>query len=204
MGNMRTNAGDTGMGGSRGDYFQSRVGIGWRWKSALLSFTLTSVFVIGHSPLRPKPFSDGHFHEEAKGLRRVLESGDLKQGVPIVHSPGVPFYYLPPYLLVPVGAGERVYWYAGVAWNCVMLWFGALLLVAAAQRLGGGTAGWIAGAAVPIAFFPLYYAAGIASETAAFVSSAGVVWAGVRLASGWREKWVVGGQRLALLWLCWW
>ena len=49
---------------------------------------LMGVFAIGLSPLRPKPFSDGYFHEEAKGLARALRSGDLRQATPLIHSPG--------------------------------------------------------------------------------------------------------------------
>lgn len=169
----------------------------------MLLLILAGVFAIGHSLLRPKPFSDGYFHEEARGLQAALLSGDLRQAVPIIHSPGVPFYYLPAYLAVPKGSEERLYWYAGVGWNCLMLWLGALMLGATAQRLGGGMAGWIAAAAVPITFFPLDYSAGIATETAAFVGAAAVGWAGVRLVNGPRHRWIRGGLvlRLALAWL---
>jgi hypothetical protein len=161
------------------------------------------VFIIGHSPLRPKPFSDGYFHAEAKGLRKVIWSGDLREGEPIVHSPGVPFFYLPAYVWLQEGASERLHWYSGVGWNCVILWLSALLLGHSAERLGGDVAGRIAELAVPVSFFPLYYSAGIGSESAAFLGSAMVVWAGVRLANAdgtrWRQDGLLLGVALALL-----
>lgn len=174
-----------------------------RWVFVLWVLVCGGVFIIGHSPLRPKPFSDGYFHAEAKGLRKVIWSGDIREGEPIIHSPGVPFYYLPAYALLQEGASERLHWYAGVGWNCVTLLFSALLLGRAAERLGGDIAGKIAELAVPLSFFPLYYSAGIASETAAFLGSAMVVWAGIRLAESdgvrWRQDGLLLGVALALL-----
>jgi len=43
---------------------------------AVAAGLLVGVFAIGLSPLRPKPFSDGYFHEEAKGLVRAMRGGD--------------------------------------------------------------------------------------------------------------------------------
>lgn len=167
----------------------------WGRAGALLGLITAGVFAIGHSPLRPKPFSDRYFHEEAKGLRNAIRVGSLQQAVPLVHSPGTPFYYLPPYLLLPREASEQTHWFVGVGWNCVMLWIAAMLLGRAAQRLGGEGAARVAELGVPCIFFPLYYSAGIASETGAFVCAAAVVWAGVRVAVEERP----GGLRNAVL-----
>ncbi len=165
----------------------------WFSRGALLAIIFMGVLVIGHSPLRPKPFSDGYFHEEAKGLRRAVLEGDIRLGVPIVHSPGVPFYYLPAYLAVPAGASERHFWYAAVCWNAFALWVSALLIGAAAACLAGERAIALAGMAVPVCFFPLYYAAGVASETASFLGGAIVVWAGVRLFTPGEKSWLRWG-----------
>jgi 4-amino-4-deoxy-L-arabinose transferase-like glycosyltransferase len=177
-------------------------GRGWRgrlwWNAALLGVICAGVFGIGITPLRPKPFSDGYFHEEAKGLRDMVYSGDWKRAKPLVHSPGIPFYYLPAYLLLREGDSERAHWYAAVGWNCLVLWGAALLLGRAAELLGGETAGKIARAAVPLSFFPLYYSAGVATETAAYAGAALVVWAGVRLLARRDGGWAWGAVMLGL------
>lgn len=159
---------------------EDKIGRRW-WPTLLLVVIVAGVLVIGHSPLRPKPFSDGYFHEEAKGLKAAILRGDIRLCVPIIHSPGVPFYYLPAYLIVPAGASEQAYWYAAVSWNAGMLWAAALLMGSAAALLGGERARALAWAAVPASFFPMYYSAGVASETPAFLGAAATVWAGVRL-----------------------
>ncbi len=169
---------------------------GWLWKIKLLAIICLGVFSIGFSPLRPKPFSDGYFHEEAKELRNWIHSGSTESAVPLVHSPGVPFYYLPSYLPLPGSASERAHWYAGVGWNCLMLWLAALLLGEAAKRASGRMAERIASAGIVISFFPLYYSAGIASETAAYLGSAAVVWAGARFIGRepmWLDAALLGG-----------
>ncbi len=155
--------------------FQALLRNGRMRSAFLLVLILGGVYGIGLSPLRPKPFSDGYFHEEAKGLRNAIHEGSLKAAVPLVHSPGVPFHYLPVYLLLPPAASERAHWRVGVTWNGLAIWASALLLGSAAQTLGGWLAGRIAELAAPLAFFPLYYSAGIASESAAFASAALVV-----------------------------
>lgn len=160
------------------------------FRSLLLLVILAGVFAIGNSPLRPKPFSDGYFHEEAKGLARALRTGRLSEAVPLVHSPGPPFYYLIPYLLVPREAPERTYWIAGVAWNCLALWISAVLLGAAGRRIAGMAGERVAELAVPVTFFPLYYSAGIASETPAYLAAAATVWAGLRLVGEVSLRWM--------------
>jgi hypothetical protein len=155
------------------------------------------VFAIGLSPLRPKPFSDGYFHEEAKGLARALRSGDLRQATPLIHSPGPVYYYLIPYLLIPEAASDKTRWAAAVAWNSMWLWAAALWLGGAARLAGGELAARLAVPGVPLTFFPMYYSAGVASETPAFVAAAGVTAAGIHwLRSGEERK--VRGRRMAL------
>lgn len=175
----------------------------WKARLILLVMVLGGVLTIGQSPLRPKPFSDGYFHEEAKGLRRALLNKNLQSATPLVHAPGVPFYYLPAYLIIPAKASERTHWLAGIVWNSFVLWVAILVLSDAAERLGGEKAGLAAGILAPLSFFPLYYSAGIASETAAFAGAAAVVRSGVKIMSG-REvarAWDLAALGIALAWL---
>ena len=156
---------------------------------AVAAGLLAGVFAIGLSPLRPKPFSDGYFHEEAKGLVRAMRGGDQRLATPLIHSPGPAYYYAFPYLLIPEPAGDSARWAVGVAWNCIWLWAAALWLGGAARRVGGELAARLAILGVPVTFFPLYYSAGIASETPAFAAAAGVTAAGIRWLACKRNEW---------------
>ncbi len=77
-----------------------------------------------------------------------------------------------------------------------MLWVAALLLGDVAKRAAGSMAEKVAWAGVVVSFFPLYYSAGVASETAAYLGPAAVVWAEARFIGRvptWLDAAVLGG-----------
>ena len=123
-------------------------------------------------PFAAKPFGDLNFYAEAKTLAGAIRGGAPWSEVAVTRGPGPVVYYTIPFLAVPPGSGDQVYWWAGFAWNVWWMAVALLCLRRAAAALGGRVAGIAAGALVLASPFSVYYSFGISAETPAYLGAA--------------------------------
>ncbi len=156
----------------------------WALRYAFWISALAQLIVFLLLPIRPKPFGDRWFHEDASALVAALKGGATWSEVQVRHAPGPVLYYAVAYLWVPAaesGDLERHQYSAGVALNLGVLVFSLFLVWRAAILSGGLVAGAVA--ALLLAVNPIipYYAWGILAEPPAYGGAALIAYAWARL-----------------------
>ena len=137
----------------------------------ILLFTVIIYIILINTPFKTKPFGDAYFHNEAK-LLSVFIKGDIPlDKVVITHAPGPVIFYTFPYLFVKTGTSDNNYWYAGVIWTAMWMFFCMVLIRRAARNIFNENTGRLS--ALLFAVFPLhiYYSLGIIAESIAFFSA---------------------------------
>ncbi|HEX9886825.1 MAG TPA: hypothetical protein VGA70_10065 [Longimicrobiales bacterium] len=124
---------------------------------------------IRFAPFGPNPFGDGDFHAEAQLLAAALQGSVPWSDVALTKAPGPVLFYLVPYVFIPSGSAEGVFWWAGSLWNLACVGTSILLLRRAAEALGGRRAGHVAVVLALGSPFAAYYCQAVAAEVPAFV-----------------------------------
>lgn len=147
-------------------------------------------------PVRPKPFGDGWFHEDAKALAAALRGEQSWGAVSIRHAPGPVPYYAAAYLLASwsgLGTSDDSLHRAAVVLNSAALLASLFLVTRGAMLLGGPHAGVIAGYLTALNPLGAYYAWGVLAETPAYFSAALSVYGLGLMKAG---KWVLHPRAL--------
>jgi len=149
------------------------------WDGLLLLVLLLEFFAVSRLPFAAKPMGDLNFYLEAKALAAALKGTGPWADVAVSRGPAPVLYYTIPFLLVPTGAGEEVFWRAGFYWNVLWMAVALLGLKRAGAAVSGPLGGVVAGCLVLASPFGVYYAFGISAEPPAFLAAAVLsqVWA---------------------------
>jgi hypothetical protein len=170
-----------------------------RW--AVFIAAAAQIVALLTTPLRPKPFGDRWFHEDAALLVAALQGDANWSTVQIRHAPGPVLYYAAAYLLasrVASQPSEQAQYTAGVSLNVLALLASLVLIWRAASLVAGPAAG--AAAVYLLALNPLgpYYAWGILAEPPAYLGAALAIYGWARLSST-KHRNLSGGAALAVL-----
>ncbi len=134
----------------------------------LLSIIIMAGLIL--APFKAKPFGDYDFHKETVILTDYIKGKTDYSKVVITRAPGPILFYTIPYLLIPAGSSDSVYWYAGVIWTNIFMIVSMLLLRRTGRNLFNDFIGKLA--VVLFFIFPIhiYYSLGILAESVAFFS----------------------------------
>src|SRR5450755_3263943 len=73
--------------------------------------------IVGALPFSTKQFGDLDFFHEAKDIALAAKGLKPWTSVTIIRAPGPVIYYGLPYLFVPAGAADNVYWNVAFVWT---------------------------------------------------------------------------------------
>ena len=124
--------------------------------------------IVALLPFAPKKYGDRAFHDEAKNVALAIKNAN-PEPVTIIRAPGPVLFYAIPYLLVPVGEPDEVYWNVALLWTVLCIIVSIFLIVGAVQTLYGDSA---ANAAAWLSLgtpFWAYYSFGVNGEVSAFL-----------------------------------
>src|ERR1041385_3554861 len=100
----------------------------------LISGVILCFLIVAVLPFAPKKYGDRAFHDEAKNIALALK-GVNPVPVTVTRAPGPVLYYAVPYLFVPAGAPDEVYWNVALLWTVLCIIVSVFLIVGGVQRM---------------------------------------------------------------------
>jgi len=138
----------------------------------LLVVLLVEVVAVSLLPFGTQRFGDRNFYLEARALASALRHAGAWSQISVSQGPAPVIYYAIPFLAVPPGSADRIYWWAGFIWNICWLAVALSCLRRAASALAGPVAGVAAGLLVLASPFSVYYSFGVDAEPPAYLGAA--------------------------------
>lgn len=120
-------------------------------------------------PFGAKQFGDSDVHINARTLAGAVRGEVPWREVGVNRLPFTTLYYGLPYLAIPTGSSEQVYWKAAFIWNFIGVTGSLLLLRRAAVAIGGDGSGDLAVWLALLSPFAIYYALAISAEAPAWI-----------------------------------
>lgn len=142
-----------------------------KFDAAVLLLLVVTYAVVAMLPFAPKKFGDLNFHHQAKALALAVRGAASWHEFTITAAPAPVFYYAIPYLMVPPGSGENIYWGAAFVWTTIWTAISLLLIRRCGEILGGPLVGKTAALLTLLSPFSIYYSYGILAEPPAYVGA---------------------------------
>jgi hypothetical protein len=140
-----------------------------RFDVVVLILLLATFVGVAILPFAPKKFGDLVFHREAKTLALAMRGAGPWDAVQILRAPAPVLYYAIPYLVVPPGSHDDIYWRAAFVWTMTWMCVSLVLVRRCGEYLGGPVVGKTAALLTLLSPFSVYYSYGILAEPLAYI-----------------------------------